>query len=105
METRKQIVTILSADVNRTYAFVCGTEVIDDGQCFEDHIWDAFDVQWFCKTLADTDRKIPVQRLQKRPLQEIADHLGFKTHSAVLKRIRKIGKAFERYLGIDFGFS
>ncbi len=100
-----QIATILSADVNRTYAAVRGTEVIDDGQCFEDHIWDAFDVQWFCKTLSEKDRKILELRLKKRKLQEIADQLGFKTHSAVLKRIRRIGKAFERYLGVDLGFS
>ena len=31
--------------------------------------------------------------------------LGFRTHSAVLKRIRKIGKAYERYMGEDLGFS
>lgn len=41
----------------------------------------------------------------KRPPTEIAQRLGFKTHSAVLKRIRKIGKAYERYIGEDFGFS
>jgi predicted N-acetyltransferase YhbS len=34
-----------------------------------------------------------------------AKRLGFKTHSAVLKRIRKIGKACERFIGEDFGFS
>ena len=50
------------------------------------------------------DRKILALRLKKRPLQEIADRLGFKTHSAVLKRIRKIGKAFECYLGADPAF-
>lgn len=37
--------------------------------------------------------------------EEIAHRLGFKTHSAVLKRIRKIDKAYERYMGEDFGFS
>ena len=38
-------------------------------------------------------------RCDKRPLAEIAQRLGFKTHSAVLKRIRKIGKAYERFMG------
>lgn len=100
-----QIATILTPDVNRTYAANRGNEIIDDGQCFEDYVWDAFDVECFCKTLSETDRKILALRLKKRPLQEIADRLGFQTHSAVLKRIRRIGKAFERYLGADFGFS
>ena len=36
---------------------------------------------------------------------EIAKALGFQTHSAVLKRIRKIGKAYERFAGEDYGFS
>lgn len=36
---------------------------------------------------------------------EIAEKLGYKTHSAVLKRIRKIGKAYEKYAGVDYGFS
>ena len=44
-------------------------------------------------------------RCDKRPLAEIAQRLGFQTHSAVLKRIRKIGKAYERYMGEDLGFS
>ena len=37
-------------------------------------------------------------------LEEIARQVGFKTHSAVLKRIRKIGKAYERYAREDLGF-
>ena len=34
----------------------------------------------------------------------IAEKLGYKNHSGVLKRIRKIGQAYEAYTGVDYGF-
>ena len=37
-------------------------------------------------------------------LEEIAEKLGYKNHSGVLKRIRKIGQAYETYTGVDYGF-
>ena len=57
------------------------------------------------RLLSETDRRILLLRCDKRPLAEIAQRLGFKTHSAVLKRIRKIGKEYERFIGEDLGFS
>ena len=63
------------------------------------------EVMRFMGTLSEKDRQILYLRMQKRPFAEIARRLGFKTHSAVLKRVRKIGKAYERYMGEDFGFS
>lgn len=38
-------------------------------------------------------------------LEEIAQQLGYKTHSAVLERIRKIGQAYEAFADVDYGFS
>jgi len=63
------------------------------------------EVRRFMGTLSKTDRQILHLRMQKRPFAQIAQRLGFKTHSAVLKRVCKIGKAYERYMGEDFGFS
>lgn len=37
-------------------------------------------------------------------LEEIAEKLGYKNHSGVLKRICKIGQAYEAYTGVDYGF-
>ena len=62
------------------------------------------DVERFVNSLSITDRKIMALRLKGRPLEEIAVLTGFKTHSAVLKRIRKVGKAYERHAGTDLGF-
>ena len=36
--------------------------------------------------------------------EEIAEELGYKNHSGVLKRIRKIGLAYEKFTGEDYGF-
>ena len=63
------------------------------------------EVERFMQRLSETDRQILYLRMQKRPFAQIAQRLGFKTHSAVLKRIRKIGKAYERFMGEDLGFS
>jgi chromosomal replication initiation ATPase DnaA len=38
-------------------------------------------------------------------LEEIANKLGYKTHTGVLKRIRKIGRYYEKFAGVDYGFS
>ena len=72
---------------------------------FEDAVWSSYEVERFMQRLSDTDRQILNLRMQKRPFAEIAQRLGFKTRSAVLKRIRKIGKAYERFIGEDLGFS
>ena len=104
-------------------------EVVQQNRCFEDYdrrssriktdFWrrwyhsrtkhptvaSEYEVERFLKTLTETDRKIMLLRCDKRPLAEIAQRLGFRTHSAVLKRIRRIGKAYERFIGEDLGFS
>ena len=36
--------------------------------------------------------------------QEIADRIGYKTHSAVVKRIKKLGKMYQESSGLNFGF-
>ena len=59
----------------------------------------------FFRTLSLIDRKIILLRNQGYTLEETAKMVGFATHSAVLKRIRKIGKAYERFSGEDLGFS
>ena len=72
---------------------------------FEEQIWSEYEVDRFLRLLSETDRRILLLRCDKHPLAEIAQRLGFKTHSAILKRIRKIGKAYERFIGEDLGFS
>ena len=80
-------------------------EIHDETQDFEEHVLSEIEVNRFLETLTDKDRQILELRMKGQPLEEIAEKLGYKTHSAVLKRIRKIGKAYEKYAGVDYGFS
>ena len=62
-------------------------------------------VDEFLSTLSDKDKQMLQMRMGGRTLEDIADELGYKNHSGVLKRIRKIGQAYEKYAGVDYGFS
>lgn len=57
----------------------------------------------FLNTLSEKDRAILKLRLKERTVKDIADQLGYKTHSAVLKRLKKIGIAYQKYSGKYFG--
>jgi len=58
----------------------------------------------FYNTLSPLDQKIIYLRGKGWTLEQIAEQVGFATHSAVLKRIRRIGKAYELWSGEDLGF-
>ena len=61
-------------------------------------------VDQFKATLSDKDMEILKMRMEGKTLEEIAKKLGYQNHSGVLKRIRKIGLAYEKFTGIDYGF-
>ena len=61
-------------------------------------------VDQFKATLSEKDMQILELRMNGDTLEEIAEKLGYKNHSGVLKRIRKIGQAYEAYTGVDYGF-
>ena len=61
-------------------------------------------VDQFKATLSEKDMQILEMRMNGDTLEEIAEKLGYKNHSGVLKRIRKIGRAYEAYTGVDYGF-
>lgn len=107
--TRTKHPTTLSREVLRIHEIVDGAEAgllhSNEHSEFEDNVAAKIDMEQFLQTLTETDRKILALRLKGKPLEEIAKALGFQTHSAVLKRIRKIGKAYERFSGEDYGFT
>ena len=72
--------------------FVANTEAD-----FEDKSCSKFDTQRFCETLNPRDREILEMRVNGDTYQEIADELGYKTHSAVLKRINRIAEQYIEY--------
>ena len=81
-----------------------GWEVPDPLSSFEDEIIEKVDVDRFLRTLDDKDKQILLMRAEGYTLQEMSDKLGFKTHSAVLKRINKLGRKYEDFTGLSFGF-
>ena len=77
----------------------------DNTQEIEENVTSQVFADAFKATLTEKDMAILELRIQGDTLEEIAEKLGFKTHSAVLKRLRKIGLAYEKFSGEDFGFS
>ena len=70
----------------------------------DEEVTAAVHVEQFLAKLSEKDRAILELRLSGCTLEEIAADLGYKNHTGVLKRIRKIGRAYEKYAGIDLGF-
>ena len=70
----------------------CTTAYVpEDDWCFK------LDYERFLASLAPTDRKILRLRMSNYTLQQIAARLGFKTHSAVVKRIEHIGEQYKAF--------
>ena len=77
-------------------------DIPDDSVNVESTVLEPITVSKFLDTLSETDRKILTMRMDEVTLEKIAEELGFKTHSAIHKRIRKIGLAYEKFSGEDF---
>ena len=80
-------------------------DIHEDSVDVESTVLEPIVVSKFLDTLSETDRKILTMRMDDVTLEKIAEELGFKTHSAIHKRIRKIGLAYEKFSGEDLGFS
>ena len=59
----------------------------------------------FMKELTEKQKQILNLRLEGRTYEEIAQRVGYKTHSAVVKQMDKIGQKFETFAGVDYGFN
>ena len=55
----------------------------------------------FAKTLGSTDKEIYYLSEKGLTQKEIADRLGYKTHSAVSKRMKIMNKGFKEFLGFE----
>ena len=58
----------------------------------------------FLGMIDETDARILYLRYLGYTFSEVAEKLGFKTHSAVQKRIQKLGRQYERFTETDLGF-
>ena len=58
----------------------------------------------FLSMIDETDARILYMRYLGYTLSEVAEKLDFKTHSAVQKRIQKLGRQYERFTETNLGF-
>ena len=79
-------------------------EIEDPISSFEDEVVENINVQTFLSTLDEKDKQILQMREDGYTYKEIAEKVGFKTHSAVGKRINKIGRMYQDFSGLNFGF-
>ena len=76
-------------------------DTVDESQDVELQTTSQILVEQFKKTLSEKDMQILTLRMEGRTLEEIAKTLGYQNHSGVLKRIRKIGEAYEKFADVD----
>lgn len=79
-------------------------DTADGLQDFEKFIDAQILVDQFKATLSEKDMQILTLRMDGYTLEEIAKKPGYKNHSGVLKRIREIGLAYQKFTGADYGF-
>ena len=79
-------------------------DVPDAQQDMEQMVVDCADAELFIQALDPKDLEILQLRSKGHSLEEIAEMLGYKTHSAVLKRIQKLGEKYQEFAGTDIGF-
>lgn len=79
-------------------------DVANDEIPFEDFVISKVDTESFMSKLSERDLRIVKSRMEGKTYEEIAAEVGFKTHSAVLKRIKRIGAEYQKFSGDDLGF-
>ena len=80
-------------------------DIEDTEYDLEETCLSGIELEEFLATLTQTDKLILEYRLIGCTYDDIAKKLGFKTHSAIIKRIKKIGRQYEKYAGVDYGFN
>lgn len=78
---------------------------IPDGTDVEDEAVTQELIDSFMKELTEKQKQILNLRLEGSTYEEIAERVGYKTHSAVVKQMDKIGQKFETFAGVDYGFN
>lgn len=69
---------------------------------FEEKVVGEVQMEQFKRGMTERDKTILQMRFEGYSLQEIADKVGFKTASAVSKRIEKIAGNLEKFLGDEY---
>ena len=92
---------ILRSEKSKIHHRLMQMETEDD---MEEDAIARIDGEAFFRSLSETDQKILLLRNMGKSMQKVADLVGLKTHSAVYKRIQRIGKSYEKWSDEDLGF-
>ena len=84
--------------------YIAEDEGYSDGATPEEAAVSKVLVEQFFATLSEKDRRILALRMEGICLEDIAKELGYSNHSGVLKRIQRIGQAYEAFTQTDLGF-
>ncbi len=79
-------------------------DIADKSVKTQDEIVSELDIEAFTNGLSNKDRQILQLRRQGQSYEDIAKAVGYKTHSAVGKRLKIIGKLYEDFAKVDLGF-
>ena len=91
--TRHPIVSIEDFKISESDEFVF-YDIHDKTQDFEDDICDEVYIKQFKSRLTQKDMDILTMRIEGAPYEEIADKMGYKNHSGVIKRVKRIAEAY-----------
>ena len=95
----------VSFDVLETGAQVDGQVIFDlpdPRAAFEEHVVSTVKIDQFKERLTEKDRIILQMRHEDHTLQEIADAVGYKSPSAVKKRIDKIAAEYNDFVSAEY---
>ena len=77
-------------------------EIEDPRGQFEEKVLGEMHIDQFKSTLTEQDKVILQMRYDGYSLKETAEKVGFKTPSAVAKRIEKIAGSYEDFIGDEY---
>ena len=77
-------------------------ELEDPRGQFEEKVIGEMQIEQFKGALTEQDKAILQMRYEGYSLKEIAEKVGFKTASAVAKRIEKIAGSYEDFVGEEY---
>ena len=73
-------------------------DIADPNGEFEHEVLNELRLKSFMETLSERDREILKLKMQGMTDQKIAEKVGFKNHSAVVKRRKQIAEHFQKYV-------
>ena len=73
-------------------------DIADPDSEFEHEVLNELRLKSFMETLSERDREILNLKMQGMTDQKIAEKVGFKNHSAVVKRRKQIAEHFQKYV-------